>query len=92
MAREFTVSSCEIFDSKKQYIDIVGRAREAGIVKQYKSKKSEHSLRFEYILVSDLNELFGKQILKPEIEDWTYGTRKMNGKNYRMYYRELWTN
>jgi hypothetical protein len=90
MARQLSMFSCEIYDSKKSYIDIIKTARDAGIIHQFKSNKTKHSIKFEYVLVGDLNKLFDKQIMKPEIEGWTYGRRKMNGNTERMYYRDLW--
>jgi hypothetical protein len=92
MTVQLVMSDCLAFDDLEPPIDIIDRARTAGMIREYSPRSNRRlALRYEYLLIRDLNQLLKSQgIKKPhEIEGWTYDTKKIDGRTQRVYYRNV---
>jgi hypothetical protein len=92
MERQMAIFSCEVFDSAKSYGKLIAMLRAAGVTLQYAPKFSKSGAHpYEYELEPKMTEMLRKNsIPKPaQMEGWSYGHKKIDGKLCRVYYHTL---
>jgi hypothetical protein len=91
MSTPLALSSTQYLDCMIQSPQILDHAHLAELIHRYDPHSNFSRQSYGYILIHELNDwCTNSHIQKPcSIEGWTYGTKKIQGRSVRLYYRDV---